>query len=245
MRRVRTANVVTALALGVLMGGIAFTAPRWARWLSEPRLLEDDPSLVVRQGAGSSHDDGSGSARRTISVRAFFVSAETGGLVPEEREVEFSPELATQVRNVVAALLLGSTSGLESPFPEGVRVQEVFLTARGVAYVSLSPEAQGIEGGATGEILAVYSIVNTIVTNFASIRKVQILVGDRMADTLAGHIDLSRPLSPDLTLLAPLYPRPSPGPSVTPSPSAAAGVDRPPVAPAAAPAAAVPEGGAR
>ncbi len=104
-----------------------------------------------------------------------------------------------------------------SPFPEGARVLEVFLTARGVAYVSLSPEAAGIEGGTTPELLAVYSLVNTIVTNFASIKRVQILVGDRMVDTLAGHVDLSRPLGPDFSLLA----LPSAPPEPLPSPSCA------------------------
>jgi hypothetical protein len=208
--RPRSANIVTVLALAGLMGGIALTAPRWMQWLSEPRLLEDEPTTAV---GGSEPADGQKEARRTISVRIFFVSEETGGLVPEEREVEFSSELASQVRNVVSLLLLGSNTGLVAPFPEGVRVLEVFLTARGVAYVSLSPEAAGIEGGTTTELLAVYSLVDTIVANFASIKRVQVLVGDRMVDTLAGHVDLSRPLGPDFTLL--VVPTPSPSPPAT------------------------------
>jgi hypothetical protein len=38
--------------------------------------------------------------------------------------------------------------------------------------------------------------------NFPAIRRVQILVDDHPAETLAGHVDLSRPLTPDMTLLA-------------------------------------------
>jgi len=73
--------------------------------------------------------------------------------------------------------------------------------------------------------------VNTVVTNFASIKRVQILVADRMADTLAGHVDLSRPLAPDFSLMA--LPTASPRPS--PSPSGDSVAPATPTAPPAAP----------
>ncbi|HEV7500454.1 MAG TPA: hypothetical protein VGQ33_10650, partial [Vicinamibacteria bacterium] len=80
------------------------------------------------------------------------------------------------------------------------------------------------------ELLSVYSIVNSLTVNFPAIKRVQIHFDDRPAETLAGHIDLSRPLSADMTLLvaaaiAPASPGPvgaSPVPPAPPSPSPAA-----------------------
>jgi spore germination protein GerM len=215
--RARSINLLTVAALAALMGGIALTAPRWARWLSEP-IPAEEPTSPNGETAAEGTNEGGAQAHRTIAVRIFFPAPEQDGLIPEERSVEFAPELAAQVKNVVAALTSGSTSGLASPFPEGTGVLEVFLTARGVGYVSLTAEAAELGGGSTSELLAVYSVVNTVVTNFPSIKRVQILVQERMVDTLAGHVDLSRPLAPDYTLMASPSPSPSPSSPTPPSP---------------------------
>ena len=42
--------------------------------------------------------------------------------------------------------------------------------------------------------MTVYTIVNAVVTNLPSIREVQLLIGGQEVDTLAGHVDLRRPL---------------------------------------------------
>jgi hypothetical protein len=59
----------------------------------------------------------------------------------------------------------------------------------------------GIQGS-TEELLAVYAIVNSVVVNFPAVQRVQILLDGETASTLAGHVDLSHPLSADTTLLA-------------------------------------------
>ena len=38
--------------------------------------------------------------------------------------------------------------------------------------------------------------MNSLTANFPAVKRVQILVEDKPADTLAGHVDLSRPLPP-------------------------------------------------
>jgi hypothetical protein len=42
--------------------------------------------------------------------------------------------------------------------------------------------------------MTVYTIVNAILTNLPNLQEVQILIGGQEADTLAGHVDLRRPL---------------------------------------------------
>ncbi len=49
---------------------------------------------------------------------------------------------------------------------------------------------------------AVYSIVNSLTYNFKSVKRVSLLVEGNERETLGGHIDLSRPFSPDYSLVA-------------------------------------------
>jgi spore germination protein GerM len=87
--------------------------------------------------------------------------------------------------------------------PAETRVIDAFVTAAGVAYVDLSKEAaQKHPGGSRGELLSVYSVVNSLAANFPAVKRVQILVEDRQVPTLAGHVDLTRPLPADMTFLA-------------------------------------------
>jgi hypothetical protein len=71
--------------------------------------------------------------------------------------------------------------------------------------------------------MTVYSIVNTLVTNFPAVRRVQLVLNDQVASSLGGHVDLSRPLPADMTLLAldapPVAPSASPEPDARPAPA--------------------------
>jgi len=53
-------------------------------------------------------------------------------------------------------------------------------------------------GGALEETLTVYSIVDALTVNLPAILRVQILVGGKEVDTLAGHVDLRQPLAKSL-----------------------------------------------
>ena len=77
-----------------------------------------------------------------------------------------------------------------------------YITERGDAFVDLSPEASARHpGGSSTELLTVYAIVNAVTANLPTIQRVQILVDGREADTLAGHVDLRRPLQQDLSFV--------------------------------------------
>ena len=55
-------------------------------------------------------------------------------------------------------------------------------------------------GGSSAEIMTVYSIVNSLTTNFPQIKRVQILVEGKEIESIAGHLSLMKPISskPDL-----------------------------------------------
>jgi len=215
----REANALTAVGLAGLLATVALTAPRWAALLRAPAASLEVEEPASEETAPPVAEGLPAAAGRRINVRLYFEAPDREGLLPEEREVAFSADLARQIRNVVEELAKGSTSGLVPTLPAGTRVLEVFVQARGVAWVDLSSEATtGLPGGSKAELLAVYSIVNSIVTNFPAVSRVRIVVNDQPVTSLGGHVDLSRPLPPDMTLVALATPEPPPA-EATPPPA--------------------------
>ena len=201
----RTANIVTAAGLVSLLAVVTLTAPRWARLLTRPvgGGSEEESPEPSAAGAPAKEEEVAGVAERKINAKLFFQSADRRGLVIEERPVAFSTDLSRQLRSVVEELVRGSKIGLGSTLAPDTKVLDVFVTQRGVAYVDLSKEAvAGHPGGSEAELMTVYSVVNSLTISFPAVKRVQILVEDRPAETLAGHVDLTRPLLPDMTVLA-------------------------------------------
>lgn len=192
----RQANLLTAAGLLLLLAVVALTAPRWAHVLRREVAEQEN-------GASAPAEEDAARVERQINVKLFFQAADRPGLAVEERPVAFSADLAGQVRAVVEELVRGPQKGLQPTLPSNTRVLEVFVNTRGTAYVDLSKEAQAIvPGGSESELITVYSIVNSLTANFPALKRVQILVEDKPAATLAGHVDLTRPLPPDMSLLA-------------------------------------------
>lgn len=217
----RQANVLTAVGLGGLLATVAFTAPRWSAVLRSPAASVDAEEPAAEEASPPAPEAATPGAGRRINVRLYFEAPDRDGLLPEEREVAFSSDLALQLRTVVEELARGSTTGLVATLPAGTRVLEVFVQARGVAFVDLSSEASsGLPGGSKAELLTVYSVVNTIVTNFPGVSRVRILVDDQPVASFGGHVDVSRPLPPDMTLVALPVPA-APPVEAAPSPSPA------------------------
>ena len=213
--RLGRANVFTALGLIALLAVIVLTAPRWSRLLT--RTVPGEEAAEEAAPVAAPDREPGAAVEQKINVKLFFIAADQPALVIEDREVAFSEDLPRQVRTVVEELVKGSQTGLGAPLAPETRVIDTFV-ASGVAYVDLSGEAaKKHPGGSKGELLSVYAVVNSLTANFPAIRRVQILVDDRQAATLAGHVDLTRPLPSDLTLLAGSAPSPVPA-----APSAAA-----------------------
>ena len=86
-----------------------------------------------------------------------------------------------------------------SAIPAGTKLRTVFFTKTGEIYVDLSAELQtNHPGGTTNETLTVYALVSALTSNLPAVTGVQILVEGKEVDTLAGHLDLRRPIEQDL-----------------------------------------------
>src|SRR5579862_1382522 len=191
---VRAANTLTVVGLIALLAGVTFTAPRWAQRFRATMAAPEDERRPAQAPSPSSAEPSE--VLRKINVKLFFEADDSPGLVIEERSVGSSQDLATQIRFVLEELIQGSQQKLVAPLDPATKVLGVFVTSRGVAYVDLSKEASRGTGGSEDELLTVYAIVDSIAVNFPAVRRVQILIDDHTSQTLAGHVDLSRPLLP-------------------------------------------------
>lgn len=138
------------------------------------------------------------------SVRLFFPSSQRDGLLePEEREIHSSERPAVEAKQIVAELIAGSKAGRLPALPATTQLRELFVTADGLAVVDVTKEASGSHpGGLTYEVASIYAVVNSLTQNVQGIDRVQILIEGMEAETLAGHIDMSRPFREDLTLIS-------------------------------------------
>jgi hypothetical protein len=133
-----------------------------------------------------------------IKARLFYVSDDGLRLVSVEREIPFGQGTLAQAKEIVEAQIAPPDPALVSAIPAGTRLRAIFVDAQGQAFVDLSPEVSSAHpGGTLEESLTVYSIVDAITANLPAVKAVQILVNGREVDTLAGHVDLRRPLPAD------------------------------------------------
>jgi hypothetical protein len=133
-------------------------------------------------------------------VVLFFASPDGAGLVREGREIDSCEVPAECVEAVVGELINGPLGNLAPTLPTTTSIRSVRINGD-VALIDLGDEvAKTLPGGSYSEMTAVYSIVNTIALNFPRIKLVKLMLNGKDVETLRGHLDLSAPLAPDLTL---------------------------------------------
>jgi spore germination protein GerM len=136
---------------------------------------------------------------RRIKARLFYVAEDGARLTSVERDVAYGEGPDEQAREIIAAQIAPVAEPLISAIPPGTTLRAVFITKNGDAYVDLSREARTAHpGGTVNELLTVYTIVNALAVNLPAVTAVQVLVDGKEVDTLAGHVDLRRPLAKNL-----------------------------------------------
>jgi len=135
-------------------------------------------------------------------VKLFFPSSRQDNLLEgEERDILSSDLPSEEGKQIVAELIRGSRERRLPALPSDTRLRELFVTPQGLAVVDLTQEASlHHPGGLTMELASIYSVVNSLTQNVSRIERVQILIEGAEAETLAGHIDLSRPFAADLSM---------------------------------------------
>jgi hypothetical protein len=181
-----------------VVGGLLFLAAvAWGMTIALDRLLAEPPVPAEPVPAAAP-------ATPVAHITAtLFVAAEDGvSLQPVRREVPFADGVVAQGRQILEQQLQ-----LQSPadgvVPPGTRLRSFFVAERGDAFVDLSREASAAHAGGTlAELLTVQAVVQAVTSNLTAVHRVQVLVEGQTVDTLAGHVDLRRPLVPDPAVLA-------------------------------------------
>jgi hypothetical protein len=166
--------------------------------------------LIVAMAGGGCKKKGNTSninAANKVEVRpvTLFFEGPDMLLVRETRNVALPENPAGALSIVARELLKGSANaGVPHIFPRDTVVRSTFLLPDGTAFVDLggSTLTEGWGTGSHEELMAVYSVVQTVTTNFPEAKRVRILVNDEPAETLAGHVNLSRALLPMATYVA-------------------------------------------
>lgn len=125
-----------------------------------------------------------------------FPSPDDDLLHAERRNVVPIDSAEDRAKQVLEELFRGPQPGLLASVPSGVEVREVFILPNGTIYADLSPDVLKT-AGSERELMAVYSIVDTIALNLRGVSRIGILVDGAVHETLSGHVYTGKPLSPD------------------------------------------------
>lgn len=186
-------RVVVLATTGVLLGGLALAAV-WAVFALGPSWFGEAPAAPAAAAAPES-------LTPKIKARLFYVSEDGRRLTSLEQDITYARETADQAREIMNAQLAAVPDPLVSAIPGGTVLRALYVTPQGEAFVDLSQDvATAHPGGSLNEMLTIYTVVHALTFNLPAITSVQLLVDGREVDTLAGHVDLRRPLAKNLQL---------------------------------------------
>lgn len=135
----------------------------------------------------------------TRAVSLYFAAADTGEYVRETREIDScGADLASCIRQTLEELANGPLGDLAPTIPPTSAVRSVQIQDDTAIVDMGAGLVDGLPKGSSAEMTAAYSIVNTVVYNFPAVKQVKLLIEGHEVPTLGGHLDLQKPLLPDL-----------------------------------------------
>jgi len=183
-------KVIFGIIIGlILLTSAIFSFLLFSREDKQPSATDSDklsPTPIPTSGAPASRE-----------IWLYFVHPDTAELVVDNRIIYLKGDFIESLKQIIQELINGSTAGLINPIPNGVQLRGVFFNPKThCVYVDFSATLSKAHiGGITAELLTIQSIIKTLKANFLEkIQMVQILIDGKEADTISGHIDISRPL---------------------------------------------------
>lgn len=134
-----------------------------------------------------------------LEVNLYFcrpgaVSPDADLLLSEKRSVFKTPDVLLTARQIVNEVIKGPEEDERKTFSEDARLRQIYLLEDGTAIVDLSREAsQGLVGGVTSELCALYSVARSLVENVKAIKRVRFVVEGQAQVTFAGHVSIRDP----------------------------------------------------
>ena len=130
---------------------------------------------------------------KEITLKYYFPDEEGTKLIAVTKKMKVLEK--DKYKSAMTELLKGTDKkGTITIIPKKTKLKSIKVKD-GVATVDFSGDiVKYFVGGSTGEELMIASIVNTL-TEFNEIKSVQILVDGKEVETIAGHMDLTAPLT--------------------------------------------------
>jgi len=175
--------VIAVMALVLLAAGVGGYL-----WFRASGMPQPEPVQQQTAGPAALAERPNEPFMATLSVPA------EGRLSAAVVAVKRESDVQLQAREVVAAILAGDRGGKAAVLKE-LKLRALYLDAASTAYLDLSPVVAGqkeLRASVQEELLAVYALVNSVIQSVPEVRQVRIMLDGREAQTLAGHIDLSR-----------------------------------------------------
>ena len=195
-RHIKIGLIVLGVGLVVAFGFFVDVVGRVQTMMKNDKETEENPFKPPTQPLYAPTDP-------PMNVKVFFPQA--GGdtlLSAEEDSIYKSSEVANRAKQILQKLQDGPhKDGLFPSMPKDTKVQDVFISEQGTAFVNYSNTiATNHPGGVMNELATIYSVVNSLTYNLPEIKEVKILIGGIEKETLAGHCVLLLPLQMDLTI---------------------------------------------
>jgi spore germination protein GerM len=200
---------VAVLVAAGTFGWLVMTA--LGRLLSAPAAPPPEPAAAVVPAVAPTQPAEVAAGPR-IKATLYFTADDGQRLMGVEQDVPLAEGTVGQARALITALLAATPSApLASAVPEGTTLRGVYVSDQMEVFIDLDAAVRtNHRGGSMQELLTVYSLVNTIAVNLPTVAAVQILIDGRESDTLAGHVDLRRPLRKNEALIVTPDPTQSP-----------------------------------
>ena len=179
-------KIAISLLIPSLVFILFFSIMFWQKYRSSHKA----PIMPIQQHAESNR-----------SVTLFFATG-MAQLTRETRELDPCDDDNACLKSVLDELVNGPVGEFEEAVPVGTTVVAVRVEGNQATIELNRLFSDAMLSGSSAEMLAVYSVVNTVTANFPQIQKVKINV-DGNSKVILQHLDLSEPLLPDYSLEQP------------------------------------------
>lgn len=177
-KRINVNLLIPFLVIALVFGGLI-----WQKYRAS-RVVPPKPHVVQPSG---------------VRTGVLFFVADGSRLAREARELGPCSETTACVKELLDELFSGPVGELNEALPEGAGFNSVQVVGD-TATIDLNRNfSDELPSGSSSEMLAVYSIVDTVCANFPQIAQVKLTIEGAGGARLS-HLDLSQPLRPDYTL---------------------------------------------
>jgi spore germination protein GerM len=164
--------------------------------------------LVVAGGCKKKETPGNLTEANKVAMRPvrLYFEAPNMLLAAETRSLPLPENPAAAIPLVAREMFKGPTApNLMRLYPPDTVIRAAYMLPDGTAFVDLGGQTltAGWGTGTHVELMAVYSLVQTVTANFPETKRVRLLINGEPAETLAGHIWLGKSLQPKSELVDP------------------------------------------